>query len=141
MSADGSQIVWHRSDSTLLDDARMMPQGTLRTRDSPVCGFPQSPSGNKCVCVFFACAEIWLQNSDGSEARKLAVPLPQPASGGQLSPDGKQLLFSMSATPEQDYSYTTTLFLTDVDSAQPAVPLPTAGLPPNTIAAASWRAR
>ena len=86
----------------------------------------------------FCCAEIWLQNSDGSEARKLAVPLPQPASGGKLSPDGKQLLFSMSATPEQDYSYTTTLFLADVDSAQPAVPLPTAGLPPNTIDAASW---
>eukprot|EP01052_Picozoa_sp_SAG31_P021516 SAG31_NODE_1668_length_7576_cov_1.630467_10_plen_278_part_01 len=81
VSTDGSQIVWHRATSTLLDDARMPPH------------------------------EIWLQNSDGSNSRKLNFPLPQPASGGKLSPDGKQLLFTMSATPMQEYSYTSTLFL------------------------------
>ena len=94
VSADGSKLVWHRAASTLLDDARMPPH------------------------------EIWLQDSDGSNPRKLSFPLSQPASGGKLSPDGKHLLFTMSATPAQEYSYTSTLFLALVDSSKAAVSLP-----------------
>lgn len=108
VTADGSQLVWHRGASTLLDDARMPPH------------------------------EIWLQDSDGTNARKLSFPLPQPASGGTLSPDGKQLLFTMSATPEQEYSYTSTLFLASVESAKPAVALPPLEGGSNTIVSFRW---
>ena len=58
VSADGSQIVWHRSDSTLLDDARMMPQGTLRTRDSPLCGFSSEPLRKRAFCCRDLAAEL-----------------------------------------------------------------------------------
>ena len=108
VSADGSKIVWHRAVSTLLDDARMAPH------------------------------EIWLQNSDGSNAHKLGFPLPQPASGGKLSPDGTQLAFTMSATPDQEYSYTSTLFLASVDSTEPAVALPPLEGGSNTISSFLW---
>lgn len=110
VSTDGSKLVWHSATSTLLDDAGIPPH------------------------------EIWLQDSDGSNARKLSFPLPQPASGAKLSPDGKQLLFTMRATPEQEYSYTSTLFLASVDSSEPAVPLPPLEGGSNTITDFAWGA-
>ena len=108
VTVDGSQIVWHKAASTLLDDARMLPQ------------------------------EVYLMDSDGSNCRALPVPVPQSASGGQLSPDGTQLLFTMSATPTFGYSYTSTLFLTAIDSSSPAVPLPPLLNGSQTISSAQW---
>ena len=82
--------------------------------------------------------EIYLMGADGSNCRALPVPVPQSASGGQLSPDGTQLLFTMSATPTFGYSYTSTLFLTAVDSSSPATPLPLLLNGSQTISSAQW---